>query len=530
MHENPSKANSKTKSTKLQKKTVRMDTGSDNLQPPRQTQARQHHRRNDADDAKEPAQPHALPSRHRHVHAEQAADQVQRHEDGGQQGDLAEDLVGAVALRDVVDRQLRQVVAVAAAEHLLEVAEVGHHRHHVVLDVPQVEPDLAARGDAVGFVAALGEALDDVRFAPQEAHEGHDLLSAFADLAQERGEVVGARDEDLVLDGVGLGFDAGNGRAVAVDDVIDHGVADPVGGQSHVVAQLADALADVGGVRGRRIGEGEDAFAEDDHVDIERLHVVGAERVELIEGAEADEVVLFEELDFLACFLRRDVFGCQGMDAKGTPETVEFLMRRVQAVEPPDAAVGREGEKVAEGFACTEEVAEGAGVDGLFKLGRKEAEAARLDHAWTPVKCRNIFDCGMLLINDGFAVVHDAFGVQKDRVAVTGENLRNFWVLLAQVVENLRLALRAEAEFLFRLASDGRSCICNFSDKFIQLLEIDPVGFGRLVRLRKADIILDRIMIRCAVIVRFYVSNTRKTGTTVVGPTRHSPLDPKIMD
>ncbi len=349
-------------------------------------------------------------------------------------------------------------------------------------------------------------------------------------MAEERGEVVGARDENLVLDGVGLGFDARDGRAVAVNDVVDHGVADPVGGQSHVVAQLADALADVGGVRGRRVREGEDAFTEDDHVDVEWLHVVGAERVELIKGAEADKVVLFEEFYFLARFLRRDVFGCQGMDAKGASETVEFLVRGIEAVEPPNAAIGWEGEKIPEGFARAEEVAEGTGVDGLFKLRGEEAEAAGLGHAWTPVMCGNIFDCGVLHIDHGFAVVDGAFGVQKDRVAIAGENLWNFWVLFAQVVENFGLALRAEAELLLGLTSDGRSGVCNFSHKFIQLLKIDPVGFGRLVRLGKADIMLDRVMIRRAVIVGFYVSNTRKTRTTAVGATRHSPLDAKIMN
>lgn len=336
----------------------------------------------------------------------------------------------------------------AAAEHLLEVAEVRHHGHDVVLDVSQIKTDFAAGGHAVGFVAAFGEALDDVRLAPEEAHEGHDFLPALADLAEERGEVVGARDEDLVLDRVRLSFDARDGRAVAVDDVVDHGVADPVGGEGHIIAQLANAFADVSSVRGRCVGEGENAFAEDDHVDVEGLHVVGAERVELIEGAEADEVVLFEELDLLARFLRRNVFGCQGMDAKGAPETVEFLVRGVEAVEPPDAAVGWEGEKITEGFARAEKVAEGTGVNSLLKLRGEEAEAAGLGHAWTPVMCGNIFDCGVLHIDHGFAVVDGAFSVQKNGVAIAGENLRNFWVLSAQVVEDFRLALRAEAELL----------------------------------------------------------------------------------
>lgn len=72
----------------------------------------------------------------------------------------------------------------AAREHLFEVAEVGHHCHDVVLHVAQVEPDLTARRDGVGFVAALGEAFDHVGLAAEQAHKGHDFLAALADLAE----------------------------------------------------------------------------------------------------------------------------------------------------------------------------------------------------------------------------------------------------------------------------------------------------------------------------------------------------------
>lgn len=98
--------------------------------------------------------------------------------------------------------------------------------------------------------------------------------------------------------------------AEGVYDVVDHGVTDPVGREGHVVAEFANAFADVGGVRGGGEGYAEDASAKDDHVDIDGFHVVRMVGRNLVEGAEANEVVLFEELDFFAGFLRDDVFGC----------------------------------------------------------------------------------------------------------------------------------------------------------------------------------------------------------------------------
>ena len=124
----------------------------------------------------------------------------------------------------------------------------------MVLDVAEVEADFAAGGDGVRFVAAFGEAFDDVGFAAEEAHEGHYSFAALADLAEDGGVVVGAGDEDLVFDGVGFEFNGADGRAEGVDYVVDHGVADPVGGEGHVVSQFADAFADIGGVWGLRVG------------------------------------------------------------------------------------------------------------------------------------------------------------------------------------------------------------------------------------------------------------------------------------
>lgn len=267
----------------------------------------------------------------------------------------------------------------AAPEQFLHVAEIRHHGHDMVLHVAEVETDFATRGHAVGFVAAFGEALDDVRFAAEQTHEGHDFLAAVADLAEERGEVVRAGDEDLVFDGFGFGFDAVDGRAEGVDYVVEHGVADPVGREGHVVAEFADALADVGGVGGDGVSYGEDAGAEDDHVDVDGLHVVRMFRGYLVKGAEADEVVLFEELNFLACFLRDDIFGRQPMDTERALEDLKFIFRRVVDIKPPyTAAVGGKGKEFARSFSRTEKAGKIGGMYSLLKLRAEEAIASML--------------------------------------------------------------------------------------------------------------------------------------------------------
>ena len=122
-----------------------------------------------------------------------------------------------ISLTHIIDAKLRQMVAMAPGQHLLEMPEVTHHREDMVLDIAEVEADFTPRRDAVLLVAALGEAFDDVRFAAEQAHEGHHLLTAFADLAQQRGEVVGTCYEDLVFDLVGFDFDRADHGFEGVD-------------------------------------------------------------------------------------------------------------------------------------------------------------------------------------------------------------------------------------------------------------------------------------------------------------------------
>ena len=64
-------------------------TGLYKLQPLRREATDQRKRHNHPNDSKPPAQPRRLPPRHRHVHAEQSSNQVQRHQDSREDRDLA---------------------------------------------------------------------------------------------------------------------------------------------------------------------------------------------------------------------------------------------------------------------------------------------------------------------------------------------------------------------------------------------------------------------------------------------------------
>jgi len=90
----------------------------------------------------------------------------------------------------------------------------------MVLNIRQVQPDVSTGRDAVLLVAALGEALDDVGFAAEQAQEGHDLFAAVADGAEQGARVLGAGGEDFVFDGVGLVLDVADDGAEGVDDVV----------------------------------------------------------------------------------------------------------------------------------------------------------------------------------------------------------------------------------------------------------------------------------------------------------------------
>lgn len=108
----------------------------------------------------------------------------------------------------------------AAREHLLKVAEIRHHRHHVVLDIGQIEADVAARCDRVLLVASLSEPFDDVRFAAEETEERHHLLARVADGSKDNSRVFHSRGKDVIFDGIGLVLGFADDRAECIDNVV----------------------------------------------------------------------------------------------------------------------------------------------------------------------------------------------------------------------------------------------------------------------------------------------------------------------
>lgn len=164
-----------------------------NLYPfllPRKDVRKNAERNQGGQDAEEGNQRINLLPRDGNVHAEQTSHHVQRDNDRGQQGDLAEDAVRGSSLDDAVDGNLGKVVAVGPRQHLFEMAQVGHHGYHVVLNIAQVQTDVHTRRDLVVLVAALGEALEDVSFSTEQAHQAHDVLARDTNLLEELGHVV----------------------------------------------------------------------------------------------------------------------------------------------------------------------------------------------------------------------------------------------------------------------------------------------------------------------------------------------------
>ncbi len=147
-------------------------------------------------------------------------DNIQRHNDRGQQGDLAKDTVRARPLRDTIDGELSEVVAMGAQQHLFEVAKVRHHGYNVILDVTEIETDVHPRRHLIVLIATLGETLEDVSLASKQPHKAHDILAGSADFPQELSHVVGSRDEDVVLNLVGFLLQNMNDGRKAVDNVV----------------------------------------------------------------------------------------------------------------------------------------------------------------------------------------------------------------------------------------------------------------------------------------------------------------------
>ena len=193
------------------------------LDPPRPTGPAKNHRtqrNHDANDTKEWSKVSCVFERHWDVHAEQTAYQVQRYQDRGKERDLAENAVGICALRYIVDGQSREVVAMGARQHLLEVAQVRRHCYNVILNIAQVHADVHAGGDLIILVAPLREATEHVSLTSEKPKECHAILPDSSDGPQKRTRIILTHHKHLVLYGVSLDLNLADNRRKTVNNVV----------------------------------------------------------------------------------------------------------------------------------------------------------------------------------------------------------------------------------------------------------------------------------------------------------------------
>lgn len=306
------------------------------------------------------------------VHAKQAADEIHRHQNGRQECDLAQHTIGVGTLLDVVDRELREVVAVGSGQYLLEMAQVGNHCDDVILDVTQIHADIHARGHLVVLVATLGKATENIGLATQQTHESKAILARPANTAQEGVGIILACHEDLVLNGIGLKLkladDGGEGvhNVIAVEcqfgffpgevrsseEYSHQGIANPVAAQRNVVLQKRDPPAHVGGMGAGLEAETESTLAEHDNINVEGLVLLPIFLLDDLEGAEASKVVRREKLNLFARLLSGDVLDGEGVNAERLAESSDLLPAGFADVQPPNSVrfVSRQGEKPTDVF------------------------------------------------------------------------------------------------------------------------------------------------------------------------------------
>jgi len=132
-----------------------------------------------------------------------------------------------------------------AREDLLVVVQVLGHRDEMVLDVREIESDVARRCDLPIFVAPFCESLDDVRLVAHQSKQAHDLLSTAPDAAQHVALLGLLEDEHELVDAVHFVLDALDERTERVGDVVDEGIGYPVGRDADVVLELLYAPSNI---------------------------------------------------------------------------------------------------------------------------------------------------------------------------------------------------------------------------------------------------------------------------------------------
>lgn len=148
--------------------------------PAQNERAKKNHEAEDAEEGSHRIDPVAL-EWDPNVHTKHTAHQIKRHQNRRQEGNLAEDAVGVRTLRDAVDGEGGEVIAVRTGEQLLTMTQVVCHGHDVILDITKIHANIHVRRDLIVFVASLGEAAKDVGFTAEQAQQCHTILANAAD-------------------------------------------------------------------------------------------------------------------------------------------------------------------------------------------------------------------------------------------------------------------------------------------------------------------------------------------------------------
>jgi hypothetical protein len=157
------------------------------------------------------------------IHTEKTTNKVEWHKNRGQKSDLAENPIRMIALSDVVDRKLCEVIAMSSRKHFFEMRQTGHHGNNVILNVTKIKSNIHARCDFVVGVASLRKTPQDVGFASEKLHQAHDVLANHANSAQERMHVIITSNKNLVLDRIRFIFNLLNNWRERIHDIITKG-------------------------------------------------------------------------------------------------------------------------------------------------------------------------------------------------------------------------------------------------------------------------------------------------------------------
>lgn len=170
---------------------------------PRRKASSQYDRNKNPNDTKEPRQRalHII-SRNSDVHPKQPSHHMQRHKDRREDGHLAQARVESRAQPHVMHTRLREEIRLQSAGDFVEMGEFREDRDEVVLDVAEVDDQIASReGRVPPFrLAALHEPVQHVGFAGERVREVVDAFAGVVDLQHQGRHVVVACDVDLVLD------------------------------------------------------------------------------------------------------------------------------------------------------------------------------------------------------------------------------------------------------------------------------------------------------------------------------------------